>query len=269
MADPDAPGHDSRPALVFLHGIGGGAAGFDEQVAHFRRDGRRVIAWRQPGYGGTAPVEPYTLAAIAARLLDELHSLGIGRFVPIGHSLGAMIALEAYALAPARIDAMVLAMSTPAFGSSDGDRQREFIAQRTGLLDRGATMADVAAGLVPSLMAPAAPAAAIERAAGLMAGIPEPVYRAALGALVRFEQRALLPTIAVPVLCLAAEHDRTAPPAVMQRMAERIPGARYACLAGLGHLAPIEDPAAFTAAVDDFLTRLPAGTASERDGSHE
>ncbi len=263
--DRSAPG--VRPALVFLHGIGGGAAGFSEQVVHFEQAGWHTIAWRQPGYGGTAPLAPYTLAAIASRLLDELHTLGIGRFVPIGHSLGAMIALEAYALAPSRIAAMVLAQSTPAFGSGDGNRQREFIAQRTGLLDHGATMAEVAARLVPTLMAPGAGAAVIGRAAGLMAQIPEAVYRSALAALVQFERRALLPSIAVPVLCLAAEHDRTAPPGVMQRMAEHIPGARYECLAGLGHLAPIEDPSAFTAAVDTFVSRLPAGTAPARDRS--
>lgn len=262
-----APDRGTRPALVFLHGIGGGAAGFGEQVAHFERAGWRVIAWRQPGYGGTAPPEPCTLANIAARLLDEMHSLGVERFVPIGHSLGAMIALEAYALAPSRIAAMVLAQSTPAFGSSDGDRQREFIALRTGPLDRGATMAEVAAKLVPTLMAPGAPEAVMERAADLMAQIPEQVYRSALAALVRFDQRALLPSIAVPVLCLAAEHDRTAPPEVMRRMAERIPGARYECLAGLGHLAPIEDPSTFIAALDPFLSRLPAGAAPASDGS--
>jgi pimeloyl-ACP methyl ester carboxylesterase len=74
-----------------------------------------------------------------------------------------------------------------------------------------------------------------------------------LHALVQFEQRAALPTITVPVLCLAAEHDRTAPPTVMERMAQKIPGARYACLAGAGHLLHYEQPEAFNAELEKFL----------------
>jgi 3-oxoadipate enol-lactonase len=54
-------------------------------------------------------------------------------------------------------------------------------------------------------------------------------------------------------LCLASEHDRTAPAAMMERMAARIPGARYACLAGVGHLANLEAPQRFDCAIFDFL----------------
>ena len=83
-------------------------------------------------------------------------------------------------------------------------------------------------------------------------------YRAAILALVRFDERANLGRIAVPVLCLSGEHDRNAPAPMMQRMAARIPGARYVCLPGPGHLANLEAPAAFNAAVMDFLRSLPS-----------
>jgi pimeloyl-ACP methyl ester carboxylesterase len=53
--------------------------------------------------------------------------------------------------------------------------------------------------------------------------------------------------------CLAGEHDRTASPAVVRRMAEKIPGARYVELAGAGHLMNFEAPEAFTQALLDFL----------------
>ena len=57
----------------------------------------------------------------------------------------------------------------------------------------------------------------------------------------------------MPALCLAGEHDRTAPPELMQRMAQRIPGGEYRCLASAGHIANLEQPAAFHAAVISFL----------------
>jgi pimeloyl-ACP methyl ester carboxylesterase len=85
--------------------------------------------------------------------------------------------------------------------------------------------------------------------------VPEATYRAALRAIAGFDGRHLLAAIGVPTLVLAAAHDRTAPPDAMQRLATRIPGAEYICLADAGHVANVEAPAAFNGAVVDFLLR--------------
>jgi 3-oxoadipate enol-lactonase len=60
------------------------------------------------------------------------------------------------------------------------------------------------------------------------------------------------------VLCLACEKDPNAPPAMMERMAAKIPGAQYVCLPGVGHLPNLESPAAFDAAVLGFLEKIEA-----------
>ena len=65
------------------------------------------------------------------------------------------------------------------------------------------------------------------------------------------------------MLCLAGEHDRNAPPAMMERMAAKIPGARYVCLAGVGHLPNVEAPELFDQAVLEFLRNVPSTAASE------
>ena len=148
---------------------------------------------------------------------------------------------------------LVIAASSPAFGNSNGDFQTQFVAQRLAPLDAGQTMADVAQALIPRMVAPGYQGPGLALAHRCMAAVPPATYRAALHALVQFEQRAALPTITVPVLCLAAEHDRTAPPNVMERMAQKIPGARYACLAGAGHLLHYEQPEAFNAELEKFL----------------
>ena len=54
---------------------------------------------------------------------------------------------------------------------------------------------------------------------------------------------------------LTAALDRTAPPEVMRRMADRVPGSEYVCIAEAGHIANVEQPAAFNAAVVEFLRR--------------
>ena len=80
-----------------------------------------------------------------------------------------------------------------------------------------------------------------------------PFSRAQLGEAIGVTSATRLKGIAVPTLCLAAEHDQAAPPAVMSRMASLIPQAQSQCLPGLGHLMNLENPSAFAKAVFDFL----------------
>ena len=86
-----------------------------------------------------------------------------------------------------------------------------------------------------------------------MSAVPEATYRSALRAIVGFDRRASLADIRVPVLCLACEDDRNAPPTVLQHMAARIPRATYRCLPGVGHLAHMEAPALVNPVLVDFL----------------
>ena len=246
----------TRPTLIFLHGVGGTASGFSAHVGRFKALGWPSLAWNQPGYGDNPSIEPYTLANAARQLLATLDQLGIERCIPIGHSMGGMVAQELYALAPERIAALVLAHTSPAFGSPGGDFQKRFVEERTRPLDEGMSMADVAARVVPGMLGNPADEQSLQAASTLMASVPPQTYRNAVSALVGFDQRAQLASISVPTLCLAAEHDRTAPPAVLEKMANKIPGGQYSCLAGLGHLAPIEDPTAYCKAVEQFLASL-------------
>ncbi|MCB2029228.1 MAG: alpha/beta fold hydrolase, partial [Rhodoferax sp.] len=104
-----------------------------------------------------------------------------------------------------------------------------------------------------AMMAPDAGPQGLQLARDVMAAVPQASYRAALQAIVAFNRLDDLARIAVPTLCLAGEHDRNASPSVMRRMAERIPGAQYLCLPGVGHLANMEQPAAFNQAVLAFM----------------
>ena len=93
-----------------------------------------------------------------------------------------------------------------------------------------------------------------------MAAVPPETYKACVEAIVTFEERANLGRIQVPVLLIAGELDRQAPAPMMQRMAQKIPGARYVMLPGLAHLPNLENPAAFDTAVLDYLRDvLPRG----------
>ena len=253
----DNPG----PTVALLHGVGGGrriwSADCSGTAQALADAGWRVLALDLPGYGDSSlPAKAdgaLSLAGMARAVTDTLQTLGARPAVLLGHSMGGMVAQEILATDPRAVSAAVLACTSSAFGKPGGDWQAAFLASRLAPLDAGLGMPALARQLVAGMVAPAASADTVARAAAVMALVPEATYRAALQAIVAFDRREALSRIAVPILCLAGEHDRTAPPELMQRMAQRIPGAVFACLPGAGHLANVEQPAAFDQAVIAFL----------------
>lgn len=237
--------------LVFLHGIGGGHAAWDRQVTFFTARGYRCTAWDAPGYGGTPCVQPYSFGNVARALepvLDEPSVL-------VGHSMGGMIAQEAWTLFPQRIRALALTFTSSAFGGLGSDFARSFIDARIKPLDLGSTMAQIAERLMPTMHGALSDPSGLMHAASVMATVPPETYRQAVAMLTTFDRRAALPTITVPTLVLAGGEDFVAPAAVMERMAQKIPGAEYRILPGCGHLGPMDQPDAFNEALLDFLKR--------------
>ena len=244
-------------AVLLLHGVGGGrsiwspeASGSAKAIADA---GYRALAIDFPGYGDT-PGQP-TLDAMVACVVAMAAELRVARLVLLGHSMGGMVAQEVVARAPGVAQGLVLACTSASFGKADGAWQAQFLAERLAPLDAGLGMAGMAERLVPGMVSPLASVAAARTAKAIMSRVPEATYRVALPAIAAFDRRAELAHIGVPTLLLAAEHDRTAPPEVMQRMAARVPSAEYLCLPGAGHIANVEAPDAFNAAVVSFLQR--------------
>lgn len=242
-------------AVVMLHGVGGGRGAWADQLEAFAAAGYCAIAWDAPGYGDTPAIEPYDMAGLARSLERLLDAIAAPRVVLLGHSMGGMLAQEAMTAFPRKIAGLVLSATSPAFGRPEGTWQQDFLRQRLGPLDAGRTMADLAPALVAGLIGPDADPAGIRLATEVMARVPGDTYRKALRAIVGFDRRAALPEIAVPVLALAGERDTTAPPAVMEKMAQKIPGAECVLLPGCGHLANLERPRAFDDAVLGWLRR--------------
>jgi pimeloyl-ACP methyl ester carboxylesterase len=251
----DRAGPAGATAVVLLHGIGGGRRIWAGALPALAAAGCDAIAVDLPGYGGSALMPPGGVHLMSRAVLNLLDRLDLARAVFVGHSMGGMVAQELAATAAPHVTGLVLACTSPAFGKPDGDWQRRFVQERLAPLDAGQGMAALAANLVAGMVAPGTPETVRQAAQAVMALVPEPTYRRVLAALVAFDRRSALPEIRVPTLCLAGEHDRVAPPEVLRRMAERIPGAEFELLPGAGHIANVEQPQAFLDAVVGFLRR--------------
>ena len=241
--------------LVFLHGVGGSADTWAPQVAHFQ-DRFPVLAWNAPGYGGTQMLSELSFSGIAERLFEDISELDFTEVVLVGHSFGGMIAQQFVKDHPQVVNGVVLSSTSPAFGNPDGDFQKTFVADRTRPLDEGRSMADMAREVASRLLGSRPCAGALKAAETAMGQVPETTYRATVSLLTTFDLRDNLARIPVPVLVIAGEEDRMAPPDMMQRMASRIPHARFEVMPTTGHLAPMENPSLFNQLIDDFLGEL-------------
>jgi pimeloyl-ACP methyl ester carboxylesterase len=238
--------------VLFLHGIGGNRDSFIDDLPRLA-NAWRALTWDMPGYGPSPPVTPLTFEALAQAVVAVLDAARAEKAVLVGHSLGGMIAQETAARFPQRVSGLVLFATSAAFGGKDDTFKNEFLARRLAPLDAGKSMPEIAEELTKGLFGPNPPEAARRRAITSMGAIPAAAYRAALECIVTFNRTDDLARITCPTLLLAAEHDHLAPPKTMERMARRIPGAACRCIAGAGHLANFEQPAAFARILDEFL----------------
>ena len=242
-----------KPSLVFLHGIGGRASGWDGVMQRCASNGWHCLAWDMPGYGDSPSVKPYDFAHLARALGDMLEAAHINSSVLIGHSMGGMVAQQYMADSGVGVRAQVLIATTAAFGNGTGEFQQRFLSQRLAPLERGETLLQIAQKLVPSMLTPLASSEVRQAAVDSMGSIAPEAYRDALNALVLFDQRGALNRITIPTLCLAAELDVTAPPQVMSRMSEKVSTASYVCMPGANHLLPFEQPEQLAQVVLNFL----------------
>ncbi len=243
------------PAVALLHGLGGQKeAWFPVQRALAAT--RRVLAPDHRGSGASPPPgRGAVLADFAADLWALLDREGVGRIALVGHSFGGGVALEAALGAPDRVTALVL-VSTARAGRPPlpGDPGAHEALHRAAAL----TADEWRYRVIPHLFGPAwreRHATRLDRIARLWAAAPrdpEGIARQweAWDGWDRWED---LPVLRVPALVVHGEADTLAPPGNAHRYAARIPGARLALLAGVGHYPQVEDPAALLAVVGPFL----------------
>jgi len=247
------------PTVLMLHGAAGGYRSFAPQVEHYASQGWRAVAWDMPGYGLSAPVEPYGVRGLAKRCIELIEAVlppaatGSQRSLAlIGHGLGGMVAQEVVMRRPELVNRLVL--TGTASGADVGWRAE--VQHQTALLDAsGNDMQRLTEAVLPGQTGPLALAEGVLLARHCMAQLSPVTYRLALQAQAAFDREAALAHIHVPTLLITGEHDRLAPVSAIERMAGQIQDSRWVQMPGIGHWQNLEAPDAFDALVLDFLSQ--------------
>lgn len=182
-----------------------------------------------------------TIEAMALRAL----AAGEGPILPVGFSMGAIVALAMAHHAPDRIQGMALfgLNAGPDLPKRSAARLRQQAEVRAGGLER-----IIVEELKPNYLAAANRSdealLALLRDMGMALG-PD-VFLAQSEALRnRADLRPVLGTVTAPVLIGCGEEDGLCPPAWHSDWTARIADARMAIFAGAGHMLPLEAPRAF------------------------
>lgn len=97
----------SGPLVVFVHGVGMNLRVWSPQMSEFA-DSFRVVAYDLLGHGGSPlPPDPTELRDLSDQLTRLLDHLGVERAHVVGHSMGALVALDFALRMPQRVSRLV------------------------------------------------------------------------------------------------------------------------------------------------------------------
>jgi len=249
--------HGTKPTLLLLHGFPLDSSMWNAQIEGLSAD-YRVIAPDLRGFGQGPPAgNVTTMEQMADDLAGLLDALAIDRpIVLAGLSMGGYVALAFWKKYAARLRAIVLCDTRAGADSPEVIQNRRETARRV-LAEGAGVLADV---MTTRLLSPGAPRDRPHVGDAVRQMILRADRRGAAAALLGMAARAdftpLLGQIGCPVLALVGEHDVLTPVAEMRAMAHAIPHAQLVEIPEAGHLAPMEQPAAFNTTLASFLGEL-------------
>ena len=225
-----------------------------EQLTPLADSGRRVLALDLPGFGEAGieagPQAPWD------DVLQTLDLLTSGPVALLGNSFGGAVALRVAAVAPRRVSALVL-ISAPAPGGEEQPSEQLAASWEAeeAALEAGDTEAAVEA-ILAAWMLPDPPPELRERIATMQRRaflLQQAAPEVSEGPDPLEDRLDALAALGMPALCAAGERDMPDFVVAAREMAGVLPRSQHATIAGAGHLAPLEQPAAFRELVLGFL----------------
>jgi 3-oxoadipate enol-lactonase len=236
------------PALLMLHAFPLDRRMWQPTVQALST-ARRVVTLDARGFGESSLDEAYSLEDLADDAVALLDALGIPMATVAGLSMGGYVALALARRHPARLAALALCDTRATADSPEGRRAREDGIAKV----RADGTAEFLDGMPVRLLSGRAPDALRRQVRTLAEQRPEAILAALAAMRDRPDRTGELGELGCPTLVLVGADDSITPPSEARTLAGAIPGARLVELANAGHLSNLEQPAAFAAALTQFL----------------
>jgi len=239
------------PAVLLIHGAGMDRTVWSLQARYLAHHGRAVLALDLPGHGKSAGPALDTIPAMADWVAALLDKLDIAQAALVGHSMGALIALDLAGRRPEHVRALALlgvAERMPVHPDLQAAAERnEVLAAELVTAWGHARRGQVGGHPAPGLWMAGGAVRLIDRA-------PDGVLAADLAACNAYDQaKARAAAVRCPTLFLLGAADRMTPPSKAKPLIDAITGARTITLPTAGHMMMTEQPDAVTDALRDFV----------------
>lgn len=252
------PGDRTAHAIVLVHAFPLSAVMWEAQ-AKALPPGWRLIAPDLRGFGGSTidhePESP-SIDDYATDVVDLLNELGIRPAVVGGCSMGGYVTFAILRKAPKLVRALVLADTRGAADSSQGRANRRSM---LALLDRESA-SGVARDMLPKLLGKTTREERSDIESNIRRLIKQQSPRAIRGAILRMMERpdsfSTLKSCSAPAVVIVGDEDTLTPVDESRQITDALQTAELVILPRVGHLANLEDPDAFNAALTRFLSRL-------------
>jgi pimeloyl-ACP methyl ester carboxylesterase len=252
--------HGRGMPVVLVHGFPLDHSMWDAQIAALGQRWR-VIAVDLRGFGASQVTSgTVTMDEMADDLAGLLDALGVGEpVVLVGLSMGGYVAFAFWRKHARRLRALVLCDTRAVADAPEAAKARHELAER--VLAEGTAVA--AEAMIPKLFG--ATALENEREAveatrrAILANPPQGVAAALRGMAARPDVTADLGRIVLPTLVIVGQQDAISTVDEMRGIAKAIGGAEFVVIPRSGHMTPVENPAAFNEAIEQFLTRVERG----------
>jgi len=240
-----------EPAVVLLHGAGMDHTVWALQTRYLAHHGRAVLAVDLPGHGRSGGAALATIEDMADWVGALLDAAGVAETALVGHSMGAITALEAASRAPERVRKLALLGATAAMPVNSD----LLTATREAPEKAIAMIVTWAVGRPAHIGGYRAPGLWVMGGAGsLLRKAPKGVLHTDFAACDAYRNGlAAAEKVRCPTLLVIGEADLMTPARRAGELAAAIPDCRMTTIAGAGHMMMVEKPDETLDALRNFV----------------
>jgi pimeloyl-ACP methyl ester carboxylesterase len=243
---------EGRPWAVFLHGAGFDHTAWALQSRWLAFRGWNVLSPDLPGHGRSGGTPLTRIGAMADWVLALLTAVQAESAVLIGHSMGALIALDAASRAPTRIRRLLLigsAARMPVHPDllSAAERNDRVAIDMVNLWGHG-HLAGIGGSRAPGVWMVGAAERILERAA------PGVLFHD-LSACNAYDGLPSAAAVTAAALLVCGERDMMTPVRNARALAAALPNSEVRVLAGAGHMLMAERPNDLVEAMSEWIVR--------------